>query len=267
MADNVNIVGKVWKILDMSPFMRMGMRQGLLNTRAVAKYIIHENKIEATLDAVVSAIRRYSPKHYDESFEDAHKAIAHTISISAKSSLVNIALVKDDEIHRLLPQLFSVIQHKQGDVLRIIQADKSIKILIDEKNLEKIRKLFPEIKLLKIDKKLAEINMHMSPDVQVTPGVIAIISNELTINGINIVEIMSCIPELLWFVEEQDIIKAYNVFYELWQSAQKISGDNHVDSSPNLDPILASKSKNDYKKPHKYLSISPSTFENKQDKK
>lgn len=62
----------------------------------------------------------------------------------------------------------------------------------------------------------------MHPDAKYAPGVIAITSNEPVINGINILEAMSCISELLWFVEEKDLLRAYNILNRLWQINQKL---------------------------------------------
>ena len=197
------LVELVWEALDDSPCIRKDMSRGLMNTRALARYIIKERKIDATLDAVISAIRRYELGRCDRIFEDAHRMMAQIVAISTKSPLANISLTRDTEIQKLLPQLFSVIHYDQGAVLRVIQTDESIKILLDEKN-------------------LAEINVHMHPDAKYAPGVIAITSNELAINGINILEAMSCISELLWFVEEKDLLKAYNILNRLWQINQKL---------------------------------------------
>jgi hypothetical protein len=35
------------------------------------------------------------------------------------------------------------------------------------------------------------------------------------VNGINVMESMSCVPEMLWFVKEKDVLKAYNVMFQL----------------------------------------------------
>jgi len=75
--------------------------------------------------------------------------------------------------------------------------------------------MFPDDRIIKIDENLGEINIHMHREAVNTPGIIAVISNELLMNGINVMETMSCVPELLWFVRENDLVKAYNVFYQL----------------------------------------------------
>lgn len=209
-----NIMHKVWKILDNSPSIRKDMSLGLINQSALARYIIEEKKVNATLDAVISAIRRYEIEHSNKLFDAAYKIISQS-AISTKSRLSNIDIIKDTETQKLLPELFSIINYNRGDVLRIIQADESIKILVDEKNLEKVKDLLSEDKIIKIDENLAELNMHLHPEAVNTPGILAVISNELSINDINVMETMSCVPELLWFVKEKDILKAYSVLYQL----------------------------------------------------
>ena len=63
--------------------------------------------------------------------------------------------------------------------------------------------------------------MHLHPEAVNTPGIIAVISNELAINGINVMESMSCVPEMLWFVKEKDVLKAYNVMFQLCGPEEK----------------------------------------------
>jgi aspartokinase len=209
-----NIAHQVWKILDDNPHIRRCMSQGLINTTALARYLLKSKKVDGTLEAISSAIRRYQLDSYEEIFTTANKIVSLG-SLSTKSKLANIALIKDTEVEELLPKIFSIIQYNRGDVLRIIQADEAIKILVNEKNLDKIKNLFPKDKIIKIDRNLAEINMHLHPEAVNTPGIIAAISNELALDNVNIMEAMSCVPEMLWFVKEKDILKAYNILYQL----------------------------------------------------
>lgn len=210
-----NTVGEVWKILDNSPCIRRDLGQGLINARALAKHIIKKHKMDTTLDAVISAIRRYELGRQDDIFINARRLLSQTTNLSTRSGLAEISLVKDDDVQRSLPELFDFIDYARGEVLRVIQATESIKLLVDEKNLEKITELLPKNKILKVDRSLAEINMHMHPKMGTTYGILAVIANELAINNINIMEVTSCLPEMLLFVKEKDILKAYQVLYQL----------------------------------------------------
>jgi len=213
-----NTVGEVWKFLDNSPCIMRDLSRGLINARALAKYILKTQKMNATLDAIISAIRRYEIDQQGDIFITARKLISQTVNLSTRSGLAEISLIKDYDIQRSLPELFEIIDYARGEVLRVIQATESIKLLIDEKNLENITELFPKDKILKIDRNLAEINMHMHPRMITTHGILAVMANELAINGINIMEVMSCLPEMLLFVKEEDVLNAYQVLYQLSHS-------------------------------------------------
>lgn len=216
-----NINQEVWKFIDKSPSIKRTMSYGLINKRALANYIKKQKNLQTNLDAIISAIRRYNIEKYDNVFLSAQKMITHTTDLSTRSNLVNVVLSKDTEIQKLIPEFFSIIKYDRGDVLRIIQADESIKVLINEKNLKKIVNALPKEKILSIDENLAEINLHLTNEAKFTPGVLAIITNELALNGVSIVEVLSCFPELLWFVYQSDLLKAYNVLYQLCQPNKK----------------------------------------------
>ncbi|MCK4365734.1 MAG: hypothetical protein KAW45_06760 [Thermoplasmatales archaeon] len=197
------------------------MDSGLINTTALARYIISEKKVDATLDAVSSAIRRYEIDKYADIFTTAHKLLHQTINLSTKSNLAEISLSKDAEVQHILPKLFEIISYVRGDVLRVMQANESIRLLIDEKNLEKVIALFPKDKIITKEKNLAEINIYIHPQMQKTPGILATIANELAINKINIVEFVTCPPEMLCFVKKEDLLRASDILYQLCEPEKK----------------------------------------------
>ena len=194
------------------------MSRGLINTSALARYIIKEKKISASLDAVIIAIRRYKLNQHEEIFNNAQKMFSLTVNISTKSNLAEISLVKDTEVQKILPKLFSFIHYVQGDVLRVTQANKSIRLLIDQKNLEQVIAMFPKDKIISKEKDLAEINIYIPPKMQETPGVLALLANELAINKINIVEFVTCPPEMLCIIKKEDLVKASGILYQLCES-------------------------------------------------
>jgi aspartokinase len=210
-----NIMHEVWKILDNSPSIKRDMSRGLINTSALARYIIKEKKVSGSLDAIIVAIRRYEIKQHKEVFNVAQKLLGKIVNLSTKSNLAEISLIKDTDVQQILPKLFSFIDYVQGDVLRVTQANKSIRLLIDEKNLEKVISLFPKNKILSKDRGLAEINIYIHPQMQETPGILALIANELAINEINIVEFVTCPPEMLCIVKKEHLIQATGILYNL----------------------------------------------------
>lgn len=204
----------VKKFLDYNPCIRRDLDRGLINIRALARYIRKEKNIETKIDAIISAIRRYRSKPHKEILKNSLDLLKKA-PISTKGGLSNVAITKDEENQEKLSKIFSLINYSSGDVLRISQADGCMKMLIDEKNLSKIKKLFSDEKIIKIDSKLAEINIHFPEEASKKIGIIGVITNELAINGVNVLEIISCSPEILFFVHEKDLTTAHQVIYKL----------------------------------------------------
>ncbi len=213
-----NLTYIVWKELDNDTSIRRCMSRGLINTTSLARYFIKNKRVDGTLDGVSSAIRRYKLDIHADIFDLAYKILSQTINISTKSNLAEISLIKDDEVQKLLPKLFNIIKYVQGDVLRVSQANESIRLLIDEKNMDNVINLFPKNKIITKEKGLAEINIYIHPKMQTTPGILAAIANELAINEINIVEFMTCPPEMICVVKKDDLLKSSKVLYKLCES-------------------------------------------------
>ena len=98
-----------------------------------------------------------------------------------------------------------------------MQANNSIRILIDEKNMENVITIVPKNKIISKETNLAEINIYIHPLMQKTPGILAILANELAINGINIVEVMTCPPEMLFIFKKEEFLRASDVVTQLCQ--------------------------------------------------
>lgn len=217
MAVDEKTIERVSNFLDRDPSIRLNLDRRIISIRALAKYIIKKEKINQSIDSVIIAIHRYDLKNCEYIFDKAREIFSRTTTISTKSRLITISVTKDKELQEKLPLLFSIIQYNRGDVLRVIQADESIKIFIDEKNFEPIKNIFASDKILKIEKNLAEININLPIDAENVPGVLAVSAQELAMHGINVREALSCFPKLLWFVDENDLLAAYRVLYKLWQ--------------------------------------------------
>ncbi|MBI5227825.1 hypothetical protein HY988_04530 [Candidatus Micrarchaeota archaeon] len=216
-----NLVHEVWKIIEKEPSIQLDLQRNLINVRALARFVgkkLTEQGMETTEDAIISAIRRYpQDNQFKNKFEHARKIVAQS-TISIRSHIANIAVVKGKEAQDALERIFSIINFERGETLRVVQGEESIKILIDEKNVDKVLKIIPKDTVIKVQKNLAEINLHLHPEAVNTPGIVFAITTDLLLNNVVMYEIMSCVPEMLIFVEEKDLLKAHQVLFELCHS-------------------------------------------------
>ena len=209
MTQNISIA--VQKFLDSDFIIRKCLLRNILSLRALARHIIKELELkESNLDAVISAIRRYKRTEKAESGDKIRKIFSR-IKVTTRSNIVDIRVQKNKANMQNISRLNSAIDIEKGEIMRIIQAEQSITIIIDDKNLDRFYDIFRKSDCISADKDLVEINLHFTQDSQNIRGIVALVTSSLNAEGINIVEIMSSAPELLIIIKKEDLIKMLNV--------------------------------------------------------
>ena len=210
-----NLTHEVWNYLDSEPSIKKELSRGIVNTMALAKHIIKSKNLSRSPDAVISAIRRYMlEERHSPKFHNVEGIIKNS-RISTKNKIALIAIKRDPIILEALPNVFPLIEISRGDVMRLSEGKGSLKILVDEKNLQKIADVFPKDKIIGVTRNLSELIIHFGPGSSEAVGVLATIMNELAVNNIKIVEVIGCLPEFMLFFESKDILKAHEILMEL----------------------------------------------------
>ncbi len=210
-----NIAENVKLFLDNNFIVRKCLFMNIISFRALSRHIISALALEEkNMDAVMSAIRRYK-KEERKKTEIELKKLFSRFSTKTRSDIVDICIRKNKKTLEQLDKINSIVDVERGEVIRIIQSEEGIRIIIDEKNLNKFFSYFPKNECISIEKNLIEINLHFAPEASKTKGVISLISSSLNAEDINIVEIMSSAPELLIFIKKEDLLKALNVIDNL----------------------------------------------------
>ncbi|MBS3121903.1 hypothetical protein J4434_03405 [Candidatus Woesearchaeota archaeon] len=211
-----SVAKQVWKAIEEDIVIRRSMEKKIVNIRALAVYIIKEHKLPATIDAVITAIRRYKEDGpLEKKYEEAKKIISLSEDVRLTSNIISIAIEKNKKTQEILQKVFSLIDYEKGQLLVIIQGEGSIKIMINKKNEKKILSCIDQKSIIKIEGNLAQINIQLSEVAVKTPGIITVLSTELMMHNINVVEVMSCVPEMFFFVKQKDVVKAYELLFNL----------------------------------------------------
>ena len=212
MTDKLSVAKTVAKEIEDDVVVRRAMEKGIVSMNALAVHLIKKKNLHASMDAVVSAIRRYKQDNpLEKKYEKAVKIISESSDIRITTNIAEIALEKNEESQKMLQKAFNMVSYEKGEILLIIQGEKSIKLIINAKNKDKIIALFTKKSIINIENNLAEINIHLSDDAVTTPGIISTLSTEFMLHDINIYESMSCVPEMLFFVKQNDVMKGYQV--------------------------------------------------------
>jgi len=210
-----NSTHEVWNFIDSEPSIKQELGRGIINAMALAKHIMKSKKLDCSVDAVISAIRRYvNEEKFDLKFENVEKIIKSS-RISTKNKIALIAMKRDPHIIELLPKVFPMIELTRGDVMRLSEGKESIKLLVDEKNIQKVEGIFPKDKIIGVKDNLSELSIHFGPGSGEAVGVLATIMNKLAVNNIKIVESIGCLPEFMIFVDTKDILKVHEIMIKI----------------------------------------------------
>ena len=195
------------------PDLRNAALTGVVNRRALAKLIIKEGNLSKhSLDAVITGLRRFE-------FE----AVAHRpqldfneVKVQTKDHLAIIELDKTEHNLQRLEKLFSAVRPYQGQTLKIV-VGASIKLFLDDTNVERMKELFEGKVLVKTG--VAELVLQFPEKAGQTPGIAAYVTAELSTEKINLMEVLSCTPELLLYVDVKDLLRAYETIQRMRQQS------------------------------------------------
>lgn len=206
-----NISDQVKIFLDNDFIIRKCLFRNIVSLRALSRHIIKKSGLnEKNLDAVISAIRRYKKLEKGASDEKLKKIFSR-IKVTTRSNIVDIRVHKNKKSVESIIKLNSIVDIEKGEIIRVIQAEQSITIIIDEKNIDKFNNIFHKSDIISLDKHLVEINLQFTEEAQDIKGIVALVTSSLNAEGVNIVEVMSSAPELLIIVQKGDLLKALNI--------------------------------------------------------
>lgn len=189
----------VWKALQTDPAILVDLKRKLINSRALAKYLIHKYDLKASLDAVISSIRRFPLEKYEEEDKLLHR-IFHDSVVSTKNNIACITIFLQPN------QVFAKLDGTSLPSLRITTGTDEVKILVENSKADNLAKLF---KNCEIERDLSEISVTVAERAVKTKGVLARIAAELALAHINIQELLVCPPQFLIYVSQADIVKAH----------------------------------------------------------
>ncbi len=199
---------QVWKALQTDPAVMMDLERKLINTRALAKYLINKYDLKVSLDAVISSIRRFPL----EQFQEEDKLLQHIFNNSVINTKNNMACIT---INMAPNQAFTKLCMISLPIMRMVTGTEEVKIIVENGHADEIAKLF---KKAEVERGLSEINVVVAEKAVKTKGVMARIAAELALANINIHELFVCPPEFLIYVSQKDIVKAHERIIALTQS-------------------------------------------------
>jgi hypothetical protein len=185
---------------------------GLINRRSLARHLINQHIAASNqLEAVIAMLRRFEfkkeRKERSDYFED--------IKVNIKDKILILEFEKDKQLMQKLQNLIAHTSYDKGDTLKIVIGTAAIKIFIDKENEDKLKDLFRQFKLKNRFDMISELSIMFSDKATNAKGILSTITTELYINDVSINELLTGAPELLIYLKEDYVIKAYEIIKRL----------------------------------------------------
>jgi hypothetical protein len=202
----------VREVVERDGSIRIGLARGLINARALARYIQVSTGEAYTFEALLSAIRRYPIKESAAKRTNVGKMIR---KLSMKNKIAVATIRNSPELPTKFAQFSKEVDYGRGETFRVISGPESVFVIIDSKNLTKITSMVSKSDLIMTLDNLAEIVSIESEDGLMVPGVLAGQATEIAINGINIVACVAPVTSAIFILREEDAMSAYQALSRL----------------------------------------------------
>ena len=213
MQDNIREL--VWKFIDTDISLKKGLSRKIVNVRSLAKYILGAQKINTSLDAVISAIRRYNLDTKKNEDGNSINSVLKQARVAIRTKMSSLLLKRTDLVKTKLGRPDRLMDFQGHDIIRVLEGSQALTIVIDQKNFEKIKSVFPKDLVLEENKKVGMIEINYPRILKKTPGVFSVIYNELAENDISIIDALISSNEHILIIEEEKILKAFELIYVL----------------------------------------------------
>lgn len=189
---------------------RGGLEMGLINQRALARYIQVATHDKYSFEAILSAIRRYPIKGSTARRGGIGKMI---LKLSMKNKVVEVSVRNRPEIQLALARFAGEMNYAIGETFWLVSTPEMVGVTIDSKNEDKLNSKLTKQDVLGRLENLAEIVIEM-PGILNTPGVLSAITTQLAVNDVNVIGLSASghvtgIERIMIAVDEKDLLRAY----------------------------------------------------------
>ncbi len=216
----VTISRVVEKLVNDSPFIQEALAKGIVNYVALAesmqKQVEIEMKEKVKVSAIMMSLRRLNEK-FDKTFSGKIKFDKHS-DITIKSNLLEFMIRRTPDTQKKIKEIYAFTENKPGTFLTLIQGPNEISVLTSDLYEDKIEELFLKFDIEKKIKNLCGLTIKLPKEFVDTPGFFYFVTRALTLENINMIDMVSTFTELTIIVRENDASRAFEIIRTLVQN-------------------------------------------------
>ncbi len=196
------------------------LKRGMINFSALARDILPRIKCKnkkANFASVLIAIQRYYDNNKSQDNKNVLLKLLKNSELIMKNKICSLTLERTKPVMSLINKISQQIRWDMGDIMFFIQGSSEITVVADKKN----EKLFLRLgnKIIEKKENLALLSLReteeTSPYSKDIPGFLAILTNTLSDNNINIIDIASTYKQIIFILNEKDLMKSYSALDRL----------------------------------------------------
>lgn len=217
MTKNIN--QEVWRLISQDFSIQKDLKRGLVNVRALAKHLIKEHALTASLDAVISAIRRCDLQDLPQIRENVDSLI-RDMTVYTRDDVAIITL----KAHKLPKMFYDRDISRIHANYRLIKSKLNAKICLNADDLDEVLAAFTKQDLVgDVKKDIAEIRIALPPGGESVSGILSRVLNEIALRKVSLAEIIVCYPEFLIYVDRKKLLEAHHAILAMHDEAKKKS--------------------------------------------
>jgi hypothetical protein len=196
---------QVAQILSRDGVAREGLRRGIINVRALARWMIATHGWAASEEAVLSALRR-NPQTIAPPDPNL-KRILQTSHIDTTSNVCSVMLKGGLGTLPLGAPLSRLLKAENAQVFRLILSNDNARLVVHSDQLPAVKRALSGM-IDEVREGLTEISINQTKESLGAPGVVAYIVGALSFQGINFFGIVRHKLALQLLVNEGDTARA-----------------------------------------------------------
>jgi hypothetical protein len=198
----------VAKILLKDVALQRDLSRGVINIRALARYLKETYDLSYSNEAIISAIRRFDI----EGFAERETTVFQNMSVTTKDKVVSVLL--KEEVFKQIAEDY-IGDGKLRANFRLIRSKEKMLLILSEKDIDGKLELFWDQDIVEVRKDLAEIRIEFGKDITLEKGLLAQLMGELTLYGINVEHSLFLDKEVYLYVKKDDLLEAHKAILTL----------------------------------------------------
>lgn len=198
-------VEAVEKYLQTDIALNESLARGVLNVRKTARWLVQAQGWDTTEEAVVSALRRYSPDP-DVALDNVFHLLSES-NVTFDTGFATLSIPSAREYRVCLP---SIAGEVSDGTLVVLPERKRLNIMIDEEHVTRVLDLLPSTDVCRVTEGLGQVRVDLQEEGRLASTALAVLVNVLGYHGIEVHSVFGVLPTCSLVVTEPETPEAFN---------------------------------------------------------